>query len=103
MNTKFTGIIQAAFEKHIEREFKEITNIMINGKHTVKIEVCGKCHMKMAYHSRTADYIYVCPSKNMIKAIKALQIIHTWAVFREGIAFNREDVLNLVNKTLRLE
>jgi hypothetical protein len=35
------------------------------------------------------------------RARVALQIILTWATFRNGEVFNREDVLRLVEKTLR--
>ena len=35
------------------------------------------------------------------RARVALQIISTWATFDDGAAFNREDVLALVEKTLR--
>ena len=35
------------------------------------------------------------------RARRALQIILTWATFRDGAAFHRVDVLLLVEKTLR--
>ena len=35
------------------------------------------------------------------RARRALQIILTWATFRDGAAFHRTDVLLLVEKTLR--
>ena len=35
------------------------------------------------------------------RARRALQIILTWATFRDGAAFYRLDVLRLVEKTLR--
>jgi hypothetical protein len=34
------------------------------------------------------------------RAIRALQVIYTWATFRDGAAFHRLDVLRLVEKTL---
>ena len=40
------------------------------------------------------------PCKKLERARVALQIIHTWAKFRNGDAFNRTDVLRLVEKTL---
>ena len=41
------------------------------------------------------------PCKKLERARVALQIICTWAKFRDGVAFNRVDVLLLVEKTLR--
>jgi hypothetical protein len=35
------------------------------------------------------------------RARRALQVIYTWATFRDGAAFHRLDVLRLVEKTLR--
>jgi hypothetical protein len=35
------------------------------------------------------------------RARGALRVIYTWATFRNGEVFNREDVLRLVEKTLR--
>jgi hypothetical protein len=34
------------------------------------------------------------------RARRALQVIYTWATFRDGAAFHRLDVLRLVEKTL---
>ena len=39
--------------------------------------------------------------KKLERARVALQVIYTWAKFRDGAAFNRVDVLLLVEKTLR--
>lgn len=39
--------------------------------------------------------------KKLERARVTLQIILTWAKFRDGEAFNRTDVLLLVEKTLR--
>ena len=41
------------------------------------------------------------PCRKLERARVALQIILTWAKFRDGEAFNRVDVLLLVEKTLR--
>jgi hypothetical protein len=41
------------------------------------------------------------PCKKLERARVTLQIILTWAKFRDGEAFNRLDVLRLVEKTLR--
>jgi hypothetical protein len=41
------------------------------------------------------------PCKKLERARVTLQIILTWAKFRDGEAFNRVDVLLLVEKTLR--
>ena len=41
------------------------------------------------------------PRKKLERARVALQIILTWAKFRNGEAFRRLDVLRLVEKTLR--
>ena len=41
------------------------------------------------------------PCPKLQRARVALQIILTWAKFRDGEAFNRVDVLRLVEKTLR--
>ena len=41
------------------------------------------------------------PCKKLERARVTLQIILTWAKFRNGEAFNRTDVLLLVEKTLR--
>ena len=41
------------------------------------------------------------PCKKLERARATLQIILTWAKFRNGEAFNRVDVLLLVEKTLR--
>ena len=41
------------------------------------------------------------PCRKLERARVALQIIRTWAKFRNGEAFNRVDVLRLVEKTLR--
>ena len=41
------------------------------------------------------------PCKKLERARRALQIILTWATFRDGAAFYRLDVLRLVEKTLR--
>ena len=41
------------------------------------------------------------PCKKLERARVTLQIILTWAKFRNGEAFNRVDVLLLVEKTLR--
>jgi hypothetical protein len=41
------------------------------------------------------------PCKKLERARVTLQIILTWAKFRDGEAFNRTDVLRLVEKTLR--
>ena len=41
------------------------------------------------------------PCRKLERARVALQIILTWAKFRNGEAFNRVDVLLLVEKTLR--
>ena len=37
------------------------------------------------------------------RAISALKVIHTWAEFRGGVAFNREEVLDLCKKTLGIK
>ena len=41
------------------------------------------------------------PCRKLERARVTLQIILTWATFRDGAAFNRTDVLLLVEKTLR--
>jgi hypothetical protein len=41
------------------------------------------------------------PCPKLERARVTLQIIFTWAKFRNGEAFNRLDVLRLVEKTLR--
>ena len=41
------------------------------------------------------------PCRKLERARVTLQIILTWAKFRDGEAFNRVDVLLLVEKTLR--
>ena len=41
------------------------------------------------------------PCPKLERARVTLQIIRTWAKFRDGEAFNRVDVLLLVEKTLR--
>jgi hypothetical protein len=41
------------------------------------------------------------PCKKLERARVTLQIILTWAKFRDGAAFHRLDVLRLVEKTLR--
>ena len=41
------------------------------------------------------------PCKKLERARVTLQIIYTWAKFRNGEAFHRLDVLRLVEKTLR--
>ena len=41
------------------------------------------------------------PCRKLERARVALQIILTWAKFRNGEAFNRVNVLLLVEKTLR--
>lgn len=41
------------------------------------------------------------PCPKLERARVTLQIIYTWAKFRNGEAFNRTDVLLLVEKTLR--
>jgi hypothetical protein len=41
------------------------------------------------------------PCKKLERARVALQVIYTWAKFRDGEAFHRLDVLRLVEKTLR--
>ena len=39
--------------------------------------------------------------KKLERALLALHVIRTWATFCDGVAFNRRDVLRLVEKTLR--
>jgi hypothetical protein len=41
------------------------------------------------------------PCKKLERARVALQVIYTWAKFRDGEVFDRRDVLLLVEKTLR--
>ena len=41
------------------------------------------------------------PCKKLERARVTLQVIYTWATFRDGEVFNRLDVLRLVEKTLR--
>ena len=41
------------------------------------------------------------PCKKLKRARAALNVIYTWATFRDGAALHRLDVLRLVEKTLR--
>jgi hypothetical protein len=65
---------------------------------------CASCVSAAMAQGRTLSRMSK-PSKilteaKLQRARRALQVIYTWATFRDGAAFHRLDVLRLVEKTL---